>query len=81
MFKKLTPNVGEKVIIKNGVTNKLEEENMAIDATCPICGYYSPFNGMIESNRLEGGFFFGKYVKYDLYTCKACGCEWEIKRG
>lgn len=81
MYKKQVPMMGEKIITKTSDISKLEEETYTIDCTCPMCGYYSPFNGMLQSNRLEGSFFFSKYVTYDIYTCNACGCEWEIKRG
>lgn len=58
----------------------LKEEKMTDDCTCPECGCCELMNGLLESRRYEGGFFFGKYVTYDIYKCVECGCEWEIKQ-
>ena len=39
-----------------------------LDATCPECGFYDIWNGMITDGE------------YDYYTCKRCNAEWRILR-
>lgn len=73
-----------KNIIKTSKQHKrekyLNDKRIIEESTCPECGYYDIFNGMIQSWRYEGGFLFGKYGTYNIYKCKECGCEWEIKQ-
>ena len=56
----------EYEIIKTRYEVEREKIKAKLDATCPGCGYYDIWNGMITDGE------------YDYYTCKKCGCEWRI---
>ena len=58
----------------------LKDKETMENRTCPECGHYDIFNGITQSLRREGGFFFSKHVRYNIYKCKKCGCRWEIKQ-
>lgn len=58
----------EYEIIKTRYEVEREKIKAKLDATCPECGYYDIWNGMITDDE------------YDYYTCKRCGVEWRILR-
>ena len=66
---------GKKEITKYPWEIEMEEQQAIDDCTCPVCGYYSPLNGGLY--RTVWGFFHDK--EYELYACRECGCQWEIR--
>ena len=58
----------EYEIIKTKFDVEREKIKAKLDATCPECGYYDIWNGMITDEE------------YDYYTCQKCGAEWRILR-
>ena len=56
----------EYEIIKTRYEVEREKIKDKLDATCPECGYYDIWNGMITDEE------------YDYYTCRKCGVEWRI---
>ena len=64
-----------KEITKHPWEIEMEEQQAIDDCTCPVCGYYSPLNGGLY--KTVWGFFHDK--EYELYECKKCGCQWEIR--
>ena len=56
----------EYEIIKTKFDVEREKIKAKLDATCPECGYYDIWNGMLTDKE------------YDYYTCKRCGTEWRI---
>ena len=64
-----------KEITKHPWEIEMEEQQAIDDCTCPICGYYSSLNGGLY--KTVWGFFHDK--EYELYECKKCGCQWEIR--
>ena len=56
----------EYEIIKTRYDVEREKIKEKLDATCPECGYYDIWNGMITDGE------------YDYYTCKKCGTEWKV---
>lgn len=66
---------GKKEITKYPWEIEMEEQQAIDDCTCPVCGYYSPLNGGLY--KTVWGFFHDK--EYELYECKECGCQWQIR--
>ena len=66
---------GKKEITKYPWEIEMEEQQAIDDCTCPVCGYYSSLNGGLY--KTVWGFFHDK--EYELYECKKCGCQWEIR--
>ena len=58
----------EYEITKTRYDVEREKIKERLDATCPECGYYDIWNGMITDEE------------YDYYTCKRCGTRWRILR-
>ena len=58
----------EYEIIKTSYEVEREKIKAKLDATCPECGNYDIWNGMITDGE------------YDYYTCKKCNAEWRILR-
>ena len=58
----------EYEIIKTRYDVEREKIKDKLDATCPECGFYDIWNGMITDGE------------YDYYTCRKCGAEWRILR-
>ena len=58
----------EYEIIKTRYEVEREKIKAKLDATCPECGNYDIWNGMITDGE------------YDYYTCRKCGVEWRILR-
>ena len=56
----------EYEIIKTSYEVEREKIKAKLDATCPECGYYDIWNGMITDGE------------YDYYTCQKCGAKWRI---
>lgn len=64
-----------KEITKHPWEIEMEEQQAIDDCTCPVCGYYSSLNGGLY--KTVWGFFHDK--EYELYECKKCSCQWEIR--
>ena len=58
----------EYEITKTRFDVEREKIKAKLDATCPECGYYDIWNGMITDGE------------YDYYTCRKCGVEWKVLR-
>ena len=58
----------EYEIIKTRYDVEREKIKAKLDATCPECGNYAIWNGMITDGE------------YDYYTCRKCGTKWRILR-
>ena len=58
----------EYEITKTRFEVEREKIKAKLDATCPECGNYDIWNGMITDGE------------YDYYTCRKCGVEWRILR-
>ena len=58
----------EYEIMKTSYDVEREKIKAKLDATCPECGYYDIWNGMITDEE------------YDYYTCRKCGTKWRILR-
>ena len=58
----------EYEIIKTRYDVEREKIKAKLDATCPECGFYDIWNGMITDGE------------YDYYTCRKCGVEWKVLR-
>ena len=58
----------EYEIIKTRYDVEREKIKAKLDATCPECGFYDIWNGMITDGE------------YDYYTCKRCSAEWRVLR-
>ena len=58
----------EYEITKTRFDVEREKIKAKLDATCPECGNYDIWNGMITDEE------------YDYYTCQKCGAEWRILR-
>ena len=56
----------EYEIIKTRYDVERERIKAKLDATCPECGFYDIWNGMITDGE------------YDYYTCRKCGTKWRI---
>lgn len=56
----------EYEIIKTSYDVEREKIKEKLDATCPECGYYDIWNGMITDGE------------YDYYTCRKCGTQWKV---
>ena len=65
-----------KTITKTSLEAQIEKKAIDYDATCPECGHVAL--GGLSGCRHSGGFLFGKEVRYSSYSCRNCGCEWEI---
>ena len=58
----------EYEITKTRFDVEKEKIKAKLDATCPECGFYDIWNGMITDGE------------YDYYTCRKCGVEWKVLR-
>ena len=58
----------EYEITKTRYEVEREKIKAKLDATCPECGFYDIWNGMITDGE------------YDYYTCRKCGVEWKVLR-
>lgn len=58
----------EYEITKTRYEVEREKIKAKLDATCPECGNYDTWNGMITDGE------------YDYYTCRKCGTEWKVLR-